>query len=234
MTDWCAHWEQFPSRFGETEFLKQVGKTLHGRPISAIQFQRLIENVTCALRLGPADSLLDLCCGNGYLTAHLARSCHRVVGVDYSWPLIQIARRYHQPSHLRYYHLRAENLGGLPPKDRGPFTRVLLYEALQHFPQQALPALLEGIDEVAAPGALVFLGSIPERAARRRFYNTAGRRLAACWQGLFGRDPLGTWWEPREILAIAESRGWEAEFFEQPGELHTSHYRFDVRLTKAS
>lgn len=232
MTDWCTHWEHFPGRFGETEFLKQVGKTLHGQPISAVQFQRLIDTVATLLDLGPDDRLLDLCCGNGYLTSHLARRCRSAVGVDYSRPLIEIARRFHQPPHLHYYQLRAETLGGLPRTDAGPFTRILCYEALQHFSRTDLPGLLQGITEVAAPNAIVLLGSIPERSAKWQFYNTPGRRLTAFWKGLFGRDPLGTWWDPEEIARVAETVGWSVEFFEQPKVLHTAHYRFDARLVR--
>lgn len=51
-----------------------------------------VEFAAKAVRLTNADRSLDLCCGNGRHLAHLVRYAGRVVGMDYSPELLELAR----------------------------------------------------------------------------------------------------------------------------------------------
>ena len=228
MTDWARHWERFPLQFAPTDFLRQVGKTLGGVPISERQVERIVAGIHEALQLRDEDVVLDLCCGNGLLTERIARSCRSVVGVDYSSSLLAVAERHHRPANVSYRLLSALDLDRLRPAPPILFTKVLVYEALQHFHPRALGRLLEGIGGVTTPDARVLLGSVPDRALRRRFHDTPRRRLIALMRRLAGRDAIGTWWDREVLRSVLERSGWNCVFMDQPPELHTAHYRFDL------
>ncbi|HZE89536.1 MAG TPA: class I SAM-dependent methyltransferase [Verrucomicrobiae bacterium] len=233
MTDWARHWEEFPLRFSRHDHLRQVGKTVAGEPISAGQFETLLDAIDRGLKLTPDDALLDLCCGNGLVTSRLAARCGETLGVDASAALIRVAEEDHARPNLRYRRLSALELPRLSTSSGGPFTKVLIYEALQHFAPRDLAALLAGIAGVAAPGARLFVGSIPDRARRSRFHDTPRRRLVATLKRLAGRDAIGTWWRRETVLGAVESTGWSGTLLDQPRALHTAHYRFDLLAVRA-
>jgi hypothetical protein len=49
---------------------------------------------------------------------------------------------------------------------------------------------------------------------------------------IFGREAIGTWWDKGFIRRICEQLDLLCEFKEQRKELHTSHYRFDVLISR--
>ncbi len=68
----------------ETEFLWQTGHTVGGVPMSEDALDRLLDPIRDALALSLDDVLLDLCCGNGYLTRRFAENVAKVVAIDFS------------------------------------------------------------------------------------------------------------------------------------------------------
>ena len=100
--DWKSYWNQFPNQFAKEEFLKQVGKTVQGHPISEAQVSTLISDFAQKLELVSDDLVLDLCCGNGLITSIIASKCKDILGVDFSAPLIEIAQEYHQGVNASY------------------------------------------------------------------------------------------------------------------------------------
>ncbi|MBI3450381.1 MAG: class I SAM-dependent methyltransferase [Acidobacteria bacterium] len=228
MTNWVKHWEEFPARFPRHDHLRQVGKTVAGEPISPRQFETILNVIDNALQLTSDDALLDLCCGNGVLTSRLAARCREAVGIDSSVALLRVAEEDHAQPNLRYHQLSALELPQLATSTGGPFTKVLIYEALQHFAPHDLAALLAGIARLVAPGARLFMGSVPDRARRSRFHDTPRRRLVATLRRIAGRDAIGTWWEREMVWAALESAGWSCAILDQPRALHTAHYRFDL------
>lgn len=176
---------------------------------------------------------MDLCCGNGLITVNLASRCQNVVGVDYSAPLLAIAERDHQRVNITYVlasildvDLAAFSAGEL-------FSKIIMYEALQHFKKRDLRRILQVISSHATEEALILIGSIPDRIRKRNFYNTPKRQLFGIWRQLTGRDVIGRWWTSEEISNIAGKMGFHTQFLAQNQELHTAHYRFDVLLRKA-
>ena len=159
---WRAVWDEWPRRFTAGDHLRQVAKTVGGVAVDAAQVQAMTDDVASRLCLGPADVLLDLCCGNGLLTVRLASRCRHVVGVDFSAPLLEVARRDHQTANVSYVHASVLDLDRLsmPP---GSFTKVLLYDALQHFTASEFRRLLAHIVPLLADDRLVLLGGVPYR-----------------------------------------------------------------------
>lgn len=232
--DWRRHWNEAPAQFADTDFLRQVGKTVDGQPISADQLDRLIAQLTEGLDLSPSDRVLDLCCGNGLITQHLARGCRAITGVDYSQPLIELARAHHQPPNASYVHASVLEIDEERLGRSEPFDKIYMYEALQHFTPMELELILERVEPLSRTGTRLYLGSVPDRLKLWFFYDTPARRADFERRVAEGREAIGTWWERSTLADIAVAHGFDWEFVDQHEDLHTAHYRFDALLTRRS
>ena len=86
--NWKDYWNTFPNQFAKEDFIKQVGKTVQGKPITNEQLDKIILDIVQKLELKSDDRVLDLCCGNGMITYGMAQNCQSIVSVDFSEPLI--------------------------------------------------------------------------------------------------------------------------------------------------
>ena len=86
------------------------------------QIELLVRVVAQRLDLNGDDVLLDLCCGNGHVTARLSALCRAVVGADYSLELIQVARESQAKPNVAYLHRSAEGtcVRRIFPQERPP------------------------------------------------------------------------------------------------------------------
>jgi len=233
MKNWHSYWNRASSQHGEKEFLRQVGKTVNGVPITTEEFDLLIRELEKLLSLQAEDTVLDLCCGNGIITRVVAENCRYITGIDYSKPLIAIAEKYHQPKNARYMHSSVLDLS--PEMFRShackTFTKIYMYEALQHFEPGDLAVLLARLTGLTMPETVVCLASVPDRDRLWAFYNTPERREEYHRRMAEGTEAIGTWWERGQLEKIARDAGFRARFVSQNPKLHTAHYRFDVVLT---
>jgi SAM-dependent methyltransferase len=232
MRDWLKYWEHNPKKFKETDFLQQVGKTVKGIPIRDDQLEQLIQQLRDELEIKPSDIVLDLCCGNGLITHKVASLCNSIIGVDYSKPLIKVAQKYHQPANAIY--IRASVLDLTPDMfvTEKSFTKVYMYGALQHFSEEDLASILRVIQSVSVDTFVAYFGSVPDKDCIWSFYNTPERRSEYYKRKSEGREAIGTWWDRKVIESIVGSIGYRCIFIEQHPNLHTSHYRFDVKILK--
>jgi ubiquinone/menaquinone biosynthesis C-methylase UbiE len=113
------------------------------------RYRPLLAREVVRLGLGPADRILDLCCGTGLLSRELARRLGpdgEVVGVDASEAMLEQARL----AGGRVVYVRAE-ADSLPLPD-GHFDGVTLFLGLHEIAQAArLPALRE-VRRILRPG----------------------------------------------------------------------------------
>ena len=77
--------------------------------------------------------MVDLCCGNGLITAVLAPCVDRSVGVDFSSRLLEVAARCYGGHNIDYKMLdltqpSSEAFEGVPP-----VTKVCFHTAIQYF-----------------------------------------------------------------------------------------------------
>lgn len=229
---WKDFWDSFPRRFGRKEFLRQVGKTWGGQPVTEEQFQLLISVLFAKLDIRDTDEVLDLCCGNGLITSMVAKKCKQIVGVDFSSPLIEIANENHVAENIHYYCMSALEISPQNLYHSAPFTKIYMYEALQHFSEKQLAPLLEGLLAVSNEKTVILLASIPHRKKLGKFYNTPELQRAYRKGRRSGALGLGTWWRQSVIRKVCSSYGLRCEFLSQPEGLFTAHYRFDVRITR--
>jgi demethylmenaquinone methyltransferase/2-methoxy-6-polyprenyl-1,4-benzoquinol methylase len=121
--------------------------------------------------IGPGDSALDLCCGTGDLALELARRVHpggRVVGVDFSAPMLQLARSKSLAAGVAITRVEGNALE--LPFDDGEFDAATVGFGIRN-----LVDLERGLAEmvrVVRPGGRVVILEIttPRRAPLKWFY----------------------------------------------------------------
>jgi SAM-dependent methyltransferase len=229
--DWKKHYSQNAVLFKETEFLKQVQKTVSGQPITPAQLEAQILDIRKALDIRNDDFIMDMCCGNGIITAEISKFCSAVIGIDFSEPLIKIAGKYNNPENVTYFCMSVldQNIKRLVNK---PFTKIYMYDALQHFKEDDLQKILELVLEISGSKPVILIGGIPDVDKLWDFYDTDERREEYRRRKSQNQEAIGTWWNRNYIKEVCLQNGFECEFLSQNPILHSAHYRFDIRLTK--
>jgi SAM-dependent methyltransferase len=230
--NWKKYWNSYPRQFGEAEYLKQVKNTVAGQPIPFSQILESIATISSRLELKPDDVLLDLCCGNGLISKGLAGKCRRVVGVDFSEPLIRIANKAHQQPNVSYFWMNVLEFPGTYPTAPRAFTKILVNSGLQYFRRKELRPFLRIISESLSDSGIALLTAIPDREQWAAFYNSRRRRWQRAWRQILGTDQMGTWWTMGELERACLAYDMRCEFLNasQAG----LNYRFDVRITRTT
>lgn len=228
---WFEHWNAIPIHEGEGALLKQVGKTVNRQAVPMVHIDRMVNAILSALDLHADDRVLDLCCGNGLLTARVATVCGQMLGIDYSAPLIGVANTRNRLSNVEYLHGSVLALADiLAEHGKTGFSKAYMYEAFQHFNRDEAQTLLRALATNAQTSFRLFLGSIPDRARLYDFYNTVERRQEYERRLKDSTEAIGTWWLGSEINEIAEAAGFSCAIIPQHDALYTAHYRFDALL----
>jgi trans-aconitate methyltransferase len=103
----------------------------------------LATKVVQMLSAQPGESILDLGCGDGALTAQIAESGAKVTGVDNSPAMLEAAR-------VRGLNVEHHNADALPYRDQ--FDAVFSNAALHWLSEDKHPALLAGVHRALKPG----------------------------------------------------------------------------------
>lgn len=211
----------------ETEFLWQTGHTVGGVPMADDALDLLLDPIRDALALSGDDVLLDLCCGNGYLTKRLAGDVARIVAIDFSAEMIRLARSHNSADNIEYHHGDVKRLATHLPR----VTKVLMMYALQHFTPGEVRGLLGDLKNRMGTGGVIVFAGVPDFNARADFY--AGRRqtLSIRLRRLIGRDLMGVWWKKSELAKICAEMGLSAEFLAIDPALDNARFRMDVRVS---
>jgi len=227
MFNWEKYWNALPKEVAETEFLQQVGRTVNGQPIPLASVDIIADDIVSRLELNHDDYLLDMCCGNGLITARLSPCCGEITAVDFSEGLIQIANKYFIKANVSYEIGDARTF--FSGAGNIPFTKILMNACVQHFEVSELQKMLTAMLGQKSLSRIYFT-SIPDKARLWDFYNTPERKADYHQRIKHGRDAIGTWWDRGEFELMAESLGYKTICFDQPSALDTAHYRFDALL----
>lgn len=220
-----TYYKTYPATCPRDEFWVQVRRMVGGKPVSEEQIQMIVAAAQEGLELRPGDFFLDLCCGNGALSMYFFKWCSRALGVDYSEPLIDVAREYfEQPPDYVFQLGDVVDYVNREP-DPGRFTKALCYGALQCLPREGARSLLHTLRKRFVHVTRLYLGNLPDR---NRVHNFP----PALKQPLDDPDtPLGIWWTQKEVVAVAMETGWDVTFKIMPKDFFAAHYRFDAVLT---
>lgn len=228
MRDWETYWKQIASKYKETEFLEQVGRTAAGKP----KFESLAESqdqVLNVLNIKNSDIVLDLCCGNGIITHRIAGFCQKAVGVDYSESLINIAEKHFNLPNLSYYCM------SILDKDMhevigNQFSKIFMLGSLQYFQVEEFENILGVIRICSKEQSQVLIEGIPDIERMWTFYDTEERRAEYRRRKERNEDIIGTWWNKEEIIEICNQNKFACQIL--PATESYAHYRFDVKLSR--
>jgi len=226
--NWQSFWDKM-ARNSKNQH-QQVGRISSRMPINDIITQNIIKHITQVLQLYPGDSLLDVCCGNGFLAHQLAKRCRRVVGIDISHAQIHLALHDHNAVNTTYYQGDALELSKLIPQT---FDKILLYFSFQYF--ESVEAGSQVVGEMAKllhPKGRILIGDVPDSQYFFKYYNTPKRYLSYLYKKARKKNDMGKFWKTKEMEAIAKEHGLKLSILPQPKHLPFSYYRTDYLLQK--
>jgi SAM-dependent methyltransferase len=211
------------------DFLGQTRRTVQGKPVPQEQIDMIVNAVRTKLDIREDDTLLELACGNGYVSRLLFDSCREYLGVDFSEYLISVAKQHFErpPYYLFKMQGAAEYTREEPHPDR--FTKALCYASFCYFPKPDAVETLHKLHDRFTNLKKVLIGNLPDRSRASDFYknHTPNEMELADWS-----TAIGTWHTPQEFTHMAEDAGWKVQISTMPPEFFSSYYRFDALLTR--
>jgi len=208
----------------------QVGKTVDGSPVGADQLEIIAESIALGLDLGRQDCLIDAGCGNGLLTELVAAKVGRLVAVDQSAELLEIARATVAGPGIDWVHCEIPSRKFRSVLLDSGANKLLMYEVLQHLDEPGLSGLLGDLSHAAVER--VFIGGIPDSVRLESFYDTTEKLAFHHKMEALGKPHLGQWWLKDRLESLCNEFGFAPTFLSQSKQLYTSHYRFDLLLSR--
>lgn len=212
------------------DFLWQVGKTVNGKAVPHDQVEIIVKTITNRLKLNKNDIVLDIGCGNGLLTKKISKYVSKATGVELTPDLFEIAEKYHLCNNVSYINYNILNLGEEAVNEK--YTKVYLYEVIQHFNYIETDKLFSKLIEITSKNAIFFIGGILDIEKKMTFFDSKERRAMLFTSLLKESDPLGTWYYKEFLDFLAEKYNLYSECLAQDDKLYTAHYRFDCLLQK--
>jgi ubiquinone/menaquinone biosynthesis C-methylase UbiE len=220
---WKDHFSANVTKFAPNDFRRQVGKTVGGAPVGDDQIALIVEHIVSCLRLGPTVRAMDLGCGNGLITSHVAKHVAHVTGVDFTPGLLDLAIQFHKRENISYV------LGDVLALHLPDGCDVVwAWELIQHLQKSDLTDFVRSLRRMIRSGGRAGIFGIPDELRREVFYDSVTKRRFAERMDRQGRPHIGTWFCASELVTWFEKEGFEAAVVEQPSDLYTAHYRFDL------
>lgn len=227
-----------PDKAGQGPSFRGWNDSYGDNPIPHEEMQEWLDATVARIASLQPRRLLEIGCGVGLLTQHLAPLCEAYRGTDISAQAITGLTAWcgERPAlrHVVLTHQEASDFTGIAP---GGLDTVVINSVAQYFPNVAyLVAVLEGAVRTLRPGGRIFVGDIRHRALLPLFHTTVS----------LARAPAGTTvaqLRARVERAIAEDAELvlSPDFFRQcaarlPGiagvEMQLRRGRYDNELTR--
>lgn len=225
---WLEFWKKHGCSSTQADEQTQVLRTFNKQPIEPERWQLTLDYLDAQFPVGASDDVLDLCSGNGLLTAHFAPRCRSITAVDISSELLinleqrKLTNVNTLQSDIRRLRFEAES-----------FSRILLYAGIQYLSEGEAVMLFREMFRWLKPGGLLFVGDIPDRGRLWKFYNTPERLALYFDNQISGQDVVGTWFDKSWLIHLAESTGFpQANVIQQPPEQIYAHFRFDLKVQR--
>jgi SAM-dependent methyltransferase len=225
LADYDAHARNVPV----DAYWTQVRRTINGEPISEAQIAMIVGAITSGLSLKQNDRVIDLACGNGYLSSYLFDKCAGVVGVDVSPYLIEVAQKnFARPPN---YSFCVNDMASYAARDSDAarFTKALIYASFQYLSKDDAASVLESLKNRFTSVSKVFVGNVPNKDEAARFYRERAPSVAELSDH---EARIGTWYSPDEFRFLSGATGWRATLSTMPAEFYAAAYRFDATLER--
>jgi SAM-dependent methyltransferase len=220
-------YNEYAKNASPADFLGQVRRTVHGKPVGAEQIDLIVAAILDGLRIEPSDTVLDLCCGNGFLSDRVFERCSGGTGVDFSDGLIEVAQRHFERLPERRYVLSDVATYVRDAAVDRAYNKALCYGSFPHFTDEAAVSMLRDLRRRFGVTRM-FVGNLPDRARLMNFYDERPYVVG------IEDDPtsaVGIWRTRLAFSTLAESAGWAVQLRAMPPEFYAAHYRFDAILT---
>ncbi len=149
-----------------------------------------------AVDLDGSQRVLDVGCASASLTSRWAPRAASVVGLDFSAPLLDVARHRFRGSNMKFVRGDAARL----PFADGSFDVVVCFGVLLCLPDHhTVHRCIDEILRVARPDCRILLGSMPDLANKEVFFDHC--------------DSLAPWYQ----RAIPRRLRWQAKRLLRPG-----------------
>jgi hypothetical protein len=227
--NWKSFWENYRSDDLniESDLFLQVGKTIDKKPISKIIFNEMVQDISDKLQLNKSDTLLEMCCGNGLLTAPLSQSVEFIYAFDFTERLIEIANKLNHTKNVVYAVGDAKaDLFTIFNNTISVPNKFLMNDSLGYFNIQDLESII--VQLIKRPFEFYITG-VPSESLKLEFYNNNERIeryqiLKA--KGDDFNDGIGRWWSCDDFFEIARKFKLNVQLFRQP--FSVSPYRMNV------
>jgi ubiquinone/menaquinone biosynthesis C-methylase UbiE len=200
----------YRTRAGEhDQWFERTGRFDRGEAHKA-RWQDEIARVLAALKaLGTRDRCLELACGTGLWTRHLAQMCGQVKAVDASPEVIALNRARLSAYNVGY--VEADLFDWRPSEN---YDLIFFSFWLSHVPEERFDAFWDMARGALSPGGTAFLVD--------SLYNpesTASDHLAPSKTGIVSRTLndgqnfhiVKIFYTPQDLAARLEQRGWRAK-----------------------
>lgn len=203
--------------------------------ISERQFQLIAEDIKRKLGADSEDIILDVGCGNGFITSNIANICSFVIGTDFCGELLKTAVDKYKLANMEYIQCEASKL---PFRDNS-FDGAVCYSVLLYLSWTSVSEVIKELRRVCKVDAVIVLGDIPDRSRKGKYRSRFKELLVEI--NRYVRRFMGLSWHPQfawfskdELLEFIHGLGLSGEIESQHDGLPYSHYRFDliIRNTK--
>jgi hypothetical protein len=111
------------------------------------------------------------------------------------------------------------------------FEKICLYFSFQYFESQEKGMeVIANLVKHAKPGARILLGDIPDQRKFFVYYNSPRKMSSWLKQSVTGKNDMGKFWHPNELLKICNALGVKAYVQEQEPWQPYAKYRFDLLI----
>jgi 2-polyprenyl-3-methyl-5-hydroxy-6-metoxy-1,4-benzoquinol methylase len=111
------------------------------------------------------------------------------------------------------------------------FEKICLYFSFQYFESQDKGMeVIANLVKHAKPKARILLGDIPDQRKFFVYYNSPRKMSSWLKQSVTGKNDMGKFWHPDELLKICNSLGVKAYVQEQESWQPYAKYRFDLLI----
>ena len=226
MTDHYIH-KEYPKTCDPKDFLGQVKRTVNSQPVTQRQIDLIIDSVNHFLKLSENDILLDIGCGNGFLSNYFFDKCSEFLGVDFSDYLIEIAKLNFEkaPTHV----FQNDDAASYVDSEKNPnrFTKALCYGCFAYLSFEDAKEVLIKLRKRFNNIKVLYIGNLPDKDLAHKFYNKTTNNFPDLSDN---KSSIGIWRSKQEMIDLANETGWKIEIITMPEEFYASHYRYDAIL----
>ena len=166
--------------------------------------------------------LVDVGCGNGALTNLVGGHYKKVLGIDPSDYLIEIAKEFFENRTLNFFVAEAIDYTKLRSDDI--YDHALMYGVSSFLSDEELEYFFEEFLE--SGGQRLFIGAVRDLKQRKSFYKRKNLPLDEnCKETV-----MGIWRDISYFYSLASSRNCHCSISKMPKDFYASTYYFDVLL----